>query len=86
MQIKKIKKAITCMAVALSAITLTACNKQPVDTTWKYGRAILSLPDGTVIEGAIESWTDYADGDQIQVKIDGTTYLAHSSQVVLISE
>ena len=35
MQIKKIKKAITCMAVALSAITLTACNKQLVDTTWK---------------------------------------------------
>ena len=38
------------------------------------------------ISGKIESWKDYDDGDQIQVKIDGTTYLVHSVNIVLIKE
>lgn len=48
--------------------------------------AILALPDGSVISGKIESWKDYDDGDQIQVKIDGTTYLVHSANIALIKE
>ena len=72
--------------VAISAVTLTACgNMQMVDTTWNYNKAVISLPDGTIVEGNVESWRDYADGDQIQVKIDGVTYLVHSGDVVLIS-
>lgn len=43
-------------------------------------------PDGSVISGKIESWKDYDDGDQIQVKIDGTTYLVHSVNIALIKE
>ena len=40
---------------------------------------------GQVVEGKVSSWTDYEDGDQLQVKINGKTYLVHSSNVVLIS-
>lgn len=66
---------------------MTGCtNKQVFDTTYSFERAILSLPDGTVVEGKVTSWNDYEDGDQIQVKIDGKTYLVHSSNIVLISE
>lgn len=43
---------------------------------------VLYIEDGTVIEGKVDSWNDY-EGDQLQVKINGTTYLAHSSNVVL---
>lgn len=68
------------------AISLSGCNKQIVDVTFSYERAIISLPNGEVVDGKVQSWTDYEDGDQIQVKIDGVTYLVHSSQVVLISE
>ena len=39
-----------------------------------------------MIEGKIDSWTDYEDGDQIQVVINGTTYLVHSTNIVLIQE
>lgn len=39
-----------------------------------------------VVSGKIESWKDYDDGDQIQVKIDGTTYLVHSANIALIKE
>lgn len=65
---------------------LTGCNRQVIDTTFSYDNAILALPDGSVISGKIESWKDYDDGDQIQVKIDGTTYLVHSVNIVLIKE
>ena len=79
------KFAITVATIAL-AISLSGCNKQVVDLTYSYERAIISLPNGEIVEGKVQSWTDYEDGDQIQVKIDGVTYLVHASQVVLISE
>ena len=76
---------IVLAAVMLIAV-LYGCNKQLVDLNYKFNRAIISLPNGEVIDGEVQSWTDYEDGDQIQVKIDGKTYLVHSSQVVLIND
>ncbi len=78
------KKKIV-LLIALTAMMLTGCNKM-VDTAYSFDRAILYLPNGEVIEGEVQGWTDFEDGDQIQVKIDGKTYLLHSSNVVLISE
>ena len=81
----KKKLALIVSAIAF-AMSLTGCNKQIVDLTYSYERAIISLPNGEIVDGKVQSWTDYEDGDQIQVKIDGVTYLVHSSKVVLISE
>ena len=76
---------IIVMLLALTALTLTACgNKQIIDMNNKFDRAIISLPNGAILEGKVQSWTDFEDGDQIQVKIDGKTYLVHSSNVALI--
>ena len=72
--------------LAVTALLLAGCNKQMVDLTYSYEYAILSLPNGQVVEGKVSSWTDFEDGDQIQVKIDGKTYLVHSSNIVLISD
>lgn len=72
--------------ILMVALTLTACNKQIFDTTKKFDRAIISLPDGSIVAGKVESWLDFEYGDQIQVKIDGVTYLVHSSNVALIAE
>lgn len=80
---KNIKIALIALVALL---TLTACNYQMLDTTYRFDRAIISLPDGSVVEGKVESWIDYEDGDQLQVKVDGVTYLLHSSDVVLIAE
>ena len=80
------------IAVALGALILASalifagCNKQLVDLTYSYEYAIIALPNGEVVEGKVTSWTDFEDGDQLQIKIDGKTYLVHSSNVVLISE
>ena len=82
------KKLFAVAMVLMMVLTLFAgCgNMELIDTTYTFDRAIISMPDGTVISGKVQSWTDYEDGDQIQVKISGVTYLVHSSQIVLIAE
>ena len=80
------KKLTTLISMLILVLALTGCNKQMVDLTYSYERAILSLPNGEVVEGKVSSWTDFEDGDQIQVRIDGKTYLVHSSNIVLISD
>lgn len=77
--------AILLIMVAL-IICLTGCNKQLIDLTYSYEYAIICLPNGEVVEGDVDSWKDYDDGDQIQVVIDGTSYLVHSEDLVLISD
>ena len=63
-----------------------AFNYDWFDTTYAFDRAIVRLPDGEIIAGAVDSWKDYENSDQIQVKIDGVTYLVHSNNVALIAE
>lgn len=80
-----------CIAAAImvvfGAVFLSSCgNKQWIDTTYRYNRCIIKLPNGEIISGDVQSWTDYDDGDQIQVKVNDTTYLVHSSDIALIAE
>ena len=83
---KKIIALLLVIIVVLSVCLLAGCNKQMVDLTYSYEYAIIGLPNGETVEGKVSSWTDFEDGDQIQVKIDGKTYLVHSSNIVLISD
>ncbi len=80
------KKTALWILMLILILTLCGCNKQMVDLTYSYERAILSLPNGEIVEGKVSSWTDFEDGDQIQVRINGKTYLVHSSNIVLISD
>lgn len=68
-------------------VSCTGCyNKQLFDTTYHYDRAIVYLPNGEIVEGRVSSWTDFDDGDSIQVKIDGKMYLTHISNVCLVDD
>lgn len=78
--------AITLVLAALLAVILTGCNYKMIDITYKFDRAILKLPDGTIVSGKLESWRDYEDSDAIQIRIDDTTYYTFLSNVVLIHE
>lgn len=63
-----------------------SCNKTIVDTTYTLDKAIINLGEEYITIN-VKSWTDYQDGDQIQVTADdGTTYLVHSSNIALIKE
>ena len=81
----KIKLIALIMVLVVVVVAMCGCNMQMVDTTWKFDRAVVNLMGDCVIEGVVQSWKDFDDGDMIQVKIDGVTYLTHSSNVVLIA-
>lgn len=84
---KKIHSIIDeAMAARDRSVSIYISPDEVIDTTFSYDNAILALPDGSIVSGKIESWKDYDDGDQIQVKIDGTTYLVHSANIALIKE
>lgn len=80
------KKTIAIILMLLLAcVIFTGCNKQLIDTTYSFNYAIIRLQDGSIIEGRVQSWRDFEDGDQLQVKIDGITYLVHSMNCTLIN-
>ena len=79
------KKLLVGLIGIVTLLGLVGCNKQIIDTTYSFDKAIVNLPNGEIIEGKVDSWKDY-EGDQIQVKIDGKTYLVHTEDIVLISE
>lgn len=79
------KKILLLLCVIMLVIGFTGCNKSLFDTTYKFDEAIIYIPDGSVIRGTVDKWTDFEDGDQLQVTIDGVTYLTHATNVVLIS-
>lgn len=70
--------------IAFLVATLTACNYQFMDTTYDYNYAYILLPNGECVEGKVDSWLDYADGDQLQIVIDGVTYLTDTTRAVLV--
>lgn len=82
------KKLISILlAVVMIVCLCCACgNRTTFDTTWTFKQAVIFLPDGEKIEGAVSTWRDYGEGDMVQVTIDGKTYLTHSANVILISE
>lgn len=85
-KMKKVVLWILLVIIMAGIFFLSACNTQVIDTNWKFDRAIISLPNGEIVEGKVDSWRDFEDGDQLQVKINGVTYLTHSVNVVLIDE
>lgn len=76
------KVIVLCMVCALS---LSGCNRELVDVNYKFDYAYIALPNGECIKGKVESWRDYKDGDQIQVKINGVKYLTDTTPCVLVS-
>lgn len=77
------RKFIASVVVGIGLlVSLTACNKQVIDLTYSYSWAQIKMPDGTIVEGKVDSWTDY-EGEQVQVTIDGTTYLVSSINLVM---
>ena len=81
------KRIVLVFMLVAMCLGLYACgNYDAWDTVYTYDRAIVVLADGSIVTGQVQNWRDYEDGDQIQVKIDGKTYLVHSTNVTLIAE
>lgn len=72
--------------VAGCAVLMTSCNRSFIDTKYKFEYAYVLLPDGKFVAGPVDSWHDFDDSDQLQVTINGVTYLSFSSNIVLCSK
>lgn len=86
------KKKILIPSVILSvwAIILTICtgcgNQTMFDTTYTFNKANIYL-DGEWKTIDIKEWTDYDDGEQLQiVDTDGRVYLTSSYNCTLIND
>ena len=78
------KKVFVVLVLVALMVALTGCNRDMIDTVFSYEEAVLSMADGTIVRGKVQNWRDYEDGEQIQVKIDGVTYLVNSVNITLI--
>ena len=77
------KKILLTLSI-ISLFLLTSCNYNTLDFTYEFDYAYIKLPNGDVVEGKITSWRDFEDGDQLQVTVNGKTYLVHSMNCVLV--
>lgn len=86
------KKLYCVLIVAISifliscaeAETASAFNKQLFDFEYAFDTAIIDL-HSEVITVKVKSWTDYEDGEQLQITAeDGTVYLTSSYNCTLI--
>lgn len=76
--------SIACVA-AITIVILCGFNYTPLGVAYNFDEAIIALPNGVNIIGEVDSWMCWEDEHLIQVEVDGTTYLTHSSNVVLLS-
>ena len=75
---------LICVIVSLgiSILFTSIGNRTIIDTKFYYDYAIVQLADGSVIKGKVDSWRDY-EGEQIQITINGETWLVHSANLSL---
>ena len=81
------KKLLTGILGCSLLLGLVGCgNKQFIDTTYVFNKAMIKLQDEQVVTVDISSWRDFEGSDQIQIKTtDGTTYLVHTINCTLIA-
>lgn len=78
------KKCIAIFIATIATSVLCGCNRQMSNLTYSYDYAQFKMPDGTIVEGELDSWRNY-NGEQVQVVIDGVTYLVNSMNLVIVS-
>ena len=63
---------------------LSGCNKQIIDLDYSFDKVICYY-NNEKMELKIDKWTDY-EGEQIQVKSNGKTYLLSANKCYLIDD
>lgn len=83
---KCIASPIAVIIVAITAISLTSCNQQIIDTSYTFNKAYITVGSSTITVD-VKTWNDYDDSDMVQVITkDGTVYYSHSSNIILVKE
>lgn len=83
---KFILSLLVALVVGISAIGFSGCNKQLVDLNYKFTQAWICVGGEWELYD-IKKWTDYEDGEQIQITLkDGTVMLVHAVNCILINK
>lgn len=83
---------VVALLIAILSVMLCGCsevaeitsNKQHFDTHFSFDEVIIRIDGEDVVRGKVDSWRDFTDGDQLQVTVNGVTYLTHAENVILI--
>lgn len=78
------KKLLTVIVTLMLTFTcFVGCNKQMIDLNLKFNKAYVKVGEEW-IDLEIKTWTDYEDGEQIQLRLaNGTTMIVHSANCIL---
>ena len=79
------KKFLAIIAtLVLSTVCFTGCgNQQMFDTNYTFKKAYVKIGDEWK-DLEVKTWTDYEDGEQLQLKLkDGTVFIVHSANCIL---
>lgn len=80
---KKVLAIMILVILILTIVLMMACNKQIIDLKLKFTNAYVKVGEEW-IDVEIDKWSDYEDGDQIQIILkDGTVMLVHSNNIIL---
>lgn len=78
------------LILGLMTLLLSGCSYagyDAIDTNYHFDKAIIRMPDDTVITVDIEKWADSSDGEQLTITSkDGTRYLVSSFNCILIED
>lgn len=82
---KRMKKIKIILVLAIvTALLLTGCNKQILDFQYDFDAAIVTL-NGESKLYRIDQWTDYQDGEQLQLTLqDGSVILVSTYNTILV--
>lgn len=79
------KRKLLAIILVSTSLLMVGCNKQLIDTSWKFDKAIILIGDEK-IEVEVETWTDY-DDTTIQIKSkDGKVYLTDIKNVLMTNK
>jgi len=78
------KKVLSVIIVVFVVFMATGCNQQMIDLDYTYNKAYCNY-NGDKFELKIDKWNDY-EGEQIQIKSDGKTYLLSANNCYLVKE
>lgn len=75
--------AIVIIVIMSILFTAFSCNKQVIDLNYNFTRAYVKVGE-TWIDIEISKWTDFEDGEQLQLTLkDGTVMLVSSINCIL---
>ena len=78
------EKIVSIVVILFMIFMTTGCNKQIFDLNYTYKKAVCNY-NGDAFVLDIEKWNDY-DGEQLQVKSEGITYLLSANNCYLIGD